>query len=89
MNTTPKIKHDQIILTKFEEGDGVLIDVRTKRYYRLNETALAVWHGLQEQQPLAQIAEQLTIDYDVSAAQAHLDVAAILQDFQTRQLVIA
>lgn len=86
MNATPKIKHDQIILTKFDEGDGVLIDVRTKRYYRLNETALAVWHGLQEQQPLAQIAEQLSLNYDVSAAQAR---AAILQDFQTRQLVIA
>lgn len=79
--------HEQIILTEFEDGEGVLIDVRKKKYYRLNETALLIWRGLTQGLTTASILTQITTQYEVTQAQAHSHFAALVQDFQTRDIL--
>jgi Coenzyme PQQ synthesis protein D (PqqD) len=76
-----------VITTRFDDGEGVLIDVKTKRYYRVNETGLLVWQGLQNGLTHTQIVQQLTTQYVVNAKDAATHIEALTQAFQQCQLV--
>jgi Coenzyme PQQ synthesis protein D (PqqD) len=76
----------QIVSTLFDDGDGVLVDLDTKRYYQLNETAMFVWEGLEKGQTVSEIAEGLTTTFDVSPAHALESIAKILEKFHSLAL---
>jgi len=76
----------QIVSTVFDDGAGVLVDLETKRYYQLNETAMMVWDGLERGQTAAEIAEKLTSTFEVGQDQAAKSVERILQKFQALDL---
>jgi hypothetical protein len=77
----------QVFATEFSGGEGVLVDLNTKRYYQLNETAMLVWQALEKSQSLDQIALEMTRIYDVSAEHAAASVDRVVKDFQSLQLV--
>jgi len=76
----------QIVATVFDDGDGVLVDLDSKRYYHLNETAMIVWSGLEKGQTANEIANQFTSAYDVSPTHAASSVEKILQKFYSLEL---
>jgi hypothetical protein len=76
----------QIVSTVFDDGDGVLVDLDTKRYYHLNETAMIVWSGLEKGQTVNEIADQFTSAFDVSPNHAVNSVEKILQKFHSLEL---
>ncbi len=81
------IPYDHIVATDFDGGEGVLIDLNAKRYYQLNETAMAVWRGLEQKLSPPEIAGRLTEAYEVSAEQAEASVERLLREFQDHKLV--
>jgi hypothetical protein len=87
VNTTALVPHEHIVSTEFEDGEGVLVDLNSKHYYQLNETAMLVWRGLEDGQPLPDIINKMTTIYNVSAEQATASVEKIILDFQSRNLV--
>ena len=66
MSTTEMVPHEHVVFTEFDAGEGVLVDVNTKKYFRLNETALIVWRGLEKNRTPAEIVEEITARYDVT-----------------------
>lgn len=80
--------NDHIILTEFDDGAGVLIDVRRKRYFQLNETALLIWRGIEQGLDLSQIIQQVTDVYDVSAEEISAHTTQLMHDLQVRQLTL-
>ena len=80
--------NDHIILTEFDDGAGVLIDVQRKRYFQLNETALLSWRGIEQGLDLSQIIQQVTDVYDVSAEEISAHAAQLMQDLHIRQLTV-
>ena len=76
----------QIVSTVFDDGDGVLVDLDSKRYYHLNETAMIVWSGLEKGQTVNEIANQFTSAFDVSPTHAVDSVEKILQKFHSLEL---
>lgn len=80
---------EQIILTEFEDGAGVLIDLQRKRYYQLNETALLIWKSWQQGCTLPQIIRQVTEIYDISEAEISAHATQLMNEFTVRQLVVA
>lgn len=76
----------QIVSTVFDDGDGVLVDLETKRYYQLNETAMIVWDGLERGNSIEEIAEKFTSTFDVQQEHAVNSVERILQKFQSLNL---
>lgn len=76
----------QIVATIFDDGDGVLVDLETKRYYQLNETAMIVWDGLETGRTVADIADQFTSKFEVDQEHAVNSVERILKKFQTLNL---
>jgi uncharacterized membrane-anchored protein YhcB (DUF1043 family) len=87
MTTDTLIPHDHIVSTELDDGEGVLVDLNSKRYYQLNETAMFVWKRLEKGQSLQDIIDDMTKTYDVSAEHAATSVETLLQNLQTRKLV--
>lgn len=78
---------DHIVSTDFEGGEGVLVDLNTKKYYQLNETAMLVWRGLEGGRSLPEIVNEMTAGYDVTPEHARRSVEQILKTFQSLKLV--
>ena len=78
---------EHVVATDFEGGEGVLVDLNTKQYYQLNETAMLVWRGLERGLSLAELAEQMSSGYDVTPEHARRSVEKILNNLLALKLV--
>jgi hypothetical protein len=87
MTTATPIPHDHVVSTEFEGGEGVLVDLNSKQYYQLNETAMLVWRCLENRQSLEAIVTEMTTIYDVPPEQAASKIEKVVEEFQSRNLV--
>ena len=55
MSTTGLQPHEHVVFTEFDAGEGILVDLNTKKYFQLNETGTLVWRGLERNQTLEEI----------------------------------
>ena len=78
---------EHVVFTEFEGGESVLVDLNTKRYYQLNETATLVWRCLEQGQTQAAIIEEMTAAYDVTPAHAAESVERLLRRLRAHQLM--
>jgi hypothetical protein len=78
---------DHVVATDFEGGEGVLVDLNTKKYYQLNETAMLVWRGLEQGRGFDEIVAEMTDGYDVTPDRARGSVEKIVSNFLTLKLV--
>ena len=78
-----------VVATDFDGGEGILVDLNTKKYYQLNETAMIVWKGLEQGKSTKEIAADITSNYEVALDQATLSVERIVDNFQSYKLVSA
>ena len=76
-----------MVVTDFDGGEGILVDLNTKKYYQLNETAMVVWKGLEQGKSTNEIAADITSTYEVELDQATLSVQRIVDNFQIYKLV--
>ena len=68
--------------------DGtVVLNMRTKRYYSLNETGATVWRLLESETPTGEIAGQLVAMYDVTEAIARETVQLLLRELAAESLI--
>jgi len=87
MSSTKLMPGKHVVVTDFDGGEGVLVDLNTKRYYQLNETAMVVWKGLEEGKTMNEIVADITSSYEVAPDQATLSVQRIVDNFQSYKLV--
>lgn len=87
MSTQVTLPHDHIVSTEFDGGEGVLVDLNSKRYYQLNETAMFVWRCLEKGRALPEIIREVTDTYDVSQEHAAASVEKLLQDLRAHKLL--
>ncbi len=78
---------DYVVFTEFDGGEGVLVDLNTKKYYQLNETAMLVWRALEKRKSRGEITEEMIALYDVTAEHANSSVERLLQKFMSYKLV--
>ena len=84
-----KMPGNQIVSTLFDDGDGVLVDLNTKRYYQLNESAMMVWNALEKGHAIPEIVSEITFTFEVSPEHAVESVERILRDFEANNLLRA
>jgi Coenzyme PQQ synthesis protein D (PqqD) len=87
-DTTPR-PHDHVVYTEFDGREAVLVDLNTKRYYTLNETAMLVWRSLEHGRTKDEIVHELTDTYDVSAEHAAFSVERLLTSLAAHRLLRA
>jgi hypothetical protein len=85
MNELTTGKH--VVATDFDGGEGILVDLNTKKYYQLNETAMTVWKGLEKGKTMGEIVADITSTYEVATDKATLSVQRIVDNFQTYKLL--
>jgi len=79
--------HDHIVFTEFDDSEGILVDLNTKKYYQLNETAMLIWKGLEQGLGTREIANQIVDNYEITPSDALRNVDEILEKFQMYSLV--
>jgi len=78
---------DQIICTEFDGGDGILVDLRTRRYYQLNETAVIVWRGLENGTSVDGIVAEIGARYEVQPDRARMSVEGLIARLESYRLL--
>jgi len=76
-----------VIFTDFDGQEGILVDLNTKQYYRLNETGAVVWRGLEKGNAVEEIVSQLQSTYEVSDEHARASIEKLLSNLETNKLV--
>lgn len=89
MNSANLIAGKHVVVTDFDGGEGILVDLNTKRYFQLNETAMIVWRGLEQGKSTGEIVADFTSSYEVEPDRATLSIERLLDSFQTYKLVSA
>lgn len=75
-------------------GEMVLVPVssgttrRDTRFFVLNETAERLWSLLEQPRAPAELAQHLTLEFEVDAARARADVDAFLADLSAQGAII-
>jgi len=87
MSSTKLMPGKHVVVTDFDGGEGILVDLNTKRYYQLNETAMVVWKGLEKGKTMNEIVDDITSSYEVASDRATLSVQRIVDNFQSYKLV--
>jgi hypothetical protein len=78
---------NHVVVTDFDGGEGILVDLNTKKYYQLNETAMVVWKGLEKGKSMNEIIADITATYEVTPDRAAASVQRIVDNFQSYKLV--
>ena len=69
------------------DGEVILLDVRTSRYFAANRTAAALWPVLVKGATRDELAAQVAVRYDISAGQATADVDALVAQLTEQGLL--
>ncbi|HEX7809693.1 MAG TPA: PqqD family protein [Thermoanaerobaculia bacterium] len=89
MNASLPVPHSHIVVTEFDGGESVLVDLNTKRYYQLNETATLIWRAMTDGRSKDDIVGSLTSVYDVTAEDAAKSVDQVVEHLKAHRLVAA
>ncbi|MEP6569209.1 MAG: PqqD family protein [Acidobacteriota bacterium] len=81
------IPHEHVIFTDLDGLEGVLVDLNTKKYYQLNETASLVWRGIERHLSVEKIATELAASYEISPDRAVSSVETLLRALHAQKLV--
>jgi hypothetical protein len=87
MTNAIPVPYEHVVFTDFDGSEGILVDLNTKKYYQLNETAMLIWKGLEKRLPPSEIAAQITASYEITPEEAAQNVEKILRDFATNKLI--
>ncbi len=69
------------------EDGAVVLHMRTKRYFSLNETGAAIWRMLEDDVALADLPIRLAERYDIDSEAAALAVMKLLRELASEELV--
>ncbi len=81
------MQNPEVVVTELEDG-AVLLNMESRLYYSLNNSALEIWHLLDSPAESQEIAQRLAGQVEVDEAQATEAVSAFLTELQNERLVI-
>ena len=55
------IPREDVIFTDLDGSEGVLVDLNSKKFYQLNESAILIWRGLEKRMSIDMIAQEMTL----------------------------
>jgi hypothetical protein len=82
-----KFKSSRHVYARDFEGDLVLLDLAQGHYYGLEEIGARLWSGLMLGRTVAEVAAELSPEYDVEPAQLKADLLDLLRDLAEKGLV--
>lgn len=86
MSTLPRIS-DQVLVRDLE-GEAVLLDLASQRYFGLDEVGLAIWKGLEQGLSREAMIRTLLDDFTVERPRLEQDLEIFLAKLSEAGLVI-
>lgn len=83
------IQNEYVVFTEMEDEDedeGVLLHLKTKLYFTLNETGIFIWKALHKNN-IENIIESLCNTYELSRESAEKTVNAFIQELLSSELI--
>lgn len=87
MNQETRYQVRPEVLSRVLAGEAVLLDLQSGTYFGLNDVATRVWELLREPRSPAELAEQLTHEFEVTLEMARGDVDQLVGELIRRGLV--
>jgi hypothetical protein len=81
--------HADVVDTKLDDGEVVLLHLESKMYYSLNPTGERVWQGLKEGLSLREISRRLQEEFDVNKEDADRSVLDLVKELCDQQLALS
>ncbi len=78
--------HPEVVDTKLDEGEVVLLHLESKTYYSLNLTGQRIWQGLKHGLTLMEVSRQLQEEFEVDAEQADRSVLDLVNELCQQNL---
>jgi hypothetical protein len=88
MAATPQITlNPDVVYTRFDETSAALLNLKTKRYYTLNETGARIWEMVEGGEEISTVVRVLVEEFEVDTQQAEACVTDFLTDLRGEGLV--
>jgi Coenzyme PQQ synthesis protein D (PqqD) len=82
------IPSPNVLAAELSDGESVLLDLNSESYFGLNRLGTAVWSALADGAPLEPLVTAESAATGVPAADIRSDVRALLEDLESRGLII-
>ncbi len=76
-----------VVMTKLDERSAILLHLRTKQYYTLNETGIRIWELIHAGHGVDEIAATLQTEYNVQQEEATRSVSAFCESLRLEDLL--
>jgi hypothetical protein len=70
------------------EGSVVVVNLNSKRYYILNETAGVVWHAITEGKDESEIVDKIFLEYEATREHIGESVGRLFDDLERAKLIV-
>ena len=87
MHSSTPVPVEDVVFTDFEGGEGILVNLNTKQYYKLNETGALIWRGLENGSTVEAIVSEMQAHYEVSREHALTSLDKLLLILESNKLV--
>ncbi|MCC6180116.1 MAG: PqqD family protein [Chloroflexi bacterium] len=81
------VPQSDVIATALHNGEQVLLNLATMRYYTLNQTGTQIWQLLADGLSVADVSHRLQAAYDIEGIQAEECVLRLIDELAIEQLV--
>lgn len=76
-----------VVYTEMDDSESVLLHLKTRRYYSLNETGTLIWGAIQEGKSEEEIVQRIVEAYEIEAPEAQQHLDAFISDLEADELV--
>ena len=81
--------HSEVVDTKLDDGEVVLLHLESKTYYSLNPTGERIWQGLKEGLSFGEISRTLQEEFDVDPEVADKSVLDLVNELCEQKLALS
>lgn len=81
-----KISKD-VIFTQLDKDDGILLNLNTKNYYSLNETACIILKSIKNGESRQELIRRLTNRFDVPIKKVRKDLKNTIRYFRKEKII--
>jgi hypothetical protein len=81
--------HSEVVDTKLDDGEVVLLHLESKTYYSLNPAGERIWQGLKGGLSLREISGRLQEEFDVDEDAADRSVLDLVNDLCEQKLALS
>lgn len=76
-----------VVSTSLDDNESVLLNLKTRRYYTINETGSVIWNELKAGRSTEEIVSALTREFDITEEAARTHVDSFLEELMADDIV--